>query len=149
MKAIVPFLLAASLAGCAPNGETLARPSGAPSIFLVRSTEKSPEAVVEAIERYTQDRKWPYFGADKAKQGEVTLVKFCIPEVAQQVWQAGLQVSAMLPCGNIGVYRKDGHTDVSLLHPRYMTRLYPDPAVEKASAIAEPLLTEMLDAVVR
>ena len=36
-----------------------------------------------------------------------------------------------------------------LLHARYMHMLYPHPAVEKASATAEPLLSNMLESVVK
>jgi uncharacterized protein (DUF302 family) len=79
----------------------------------------------------------------------VTLVKICIPEVGQQIWPVGLHLSAMLPCGNLGVYQQEGKTEVSLLHPHYMQVLYPHPSIDKASAMAQPLLTEMLDAVVK
>jgi uncharacterized protein (DUF302 family) len=118
-------------------------------MFLIRSTAKTPEAVVEAVKAYAEAQKWQYLGADKVKQGQVTLVKICIPAVGQQIWPVGLHLSAMLPCGNLGVYQKEGKTEVSLLHARYMQVLYPDPAVEKASATAQPLLIEMLDAVVK
>jgi hypothetical protein len=149
MKACFLFLLTALVVGCASNppvgsAATVGKPH---DMFMLRSTAKSPEAVVEAIQSYAQARKWNYLGADKVKQGQVTLVKICIPEVGQQLWPVGLQISAMLPCGNLGVYQKDGRTEISLLHPRYMRLLYPDPAVEKASAIAEPLLVGMLDTV--
>lgn len=118
-------------------------------MFLLRSTTRTPDEVVEAIQAYAEARKWPYLGADKVKQGEVTLVKICIPEVGKQLWPVGLHLSAMLPCGNIGVYLKDGRTEISLLHPRYMQVLHPDPAVEKASSMAAPMLIEMLDAVAK
>ncbi|HEY0662774.1 MAG TPA: DUF302 domain-containing protein [Lysobacter sp.] len=149
MKACFLFLLAALAAGCASSPASVgAEPAGKPhDIFMLRSTAKSPEAVVEAIQSYAEEKKWNYLGADKVKQGQVTLVKICIPEVGQQLWPLGLQISAMLPCGNLGVYQKDGRTEISLLHPRYMQLLYPDPAVEKASATAEPLLIDMLDVV--
>lgn len=124
--------------------------SAAPDkMFLVRSTAKAPEAVVEAVKAYAEGKKWQYLGADKVKQGQVTLVKLCIPEVGQQIWPVGLHLSAMLPCGNLGVYQKGGAKEISLLHPRYMPTLYPDPAIEKASAIAEPLLLEMLEVVAK
>jgi hypothetical protein len=126
-----------------------ARTAERDDMFLVRSTTKTPEAVVEAVKAYSEQRKWLYLGANKVKQGEVTLVKICIPEVGQLIWPVGLNLSARLPCGNLGVYQKDGKTEISLLHPRYMQVLYPHPAVEKASATAYPLLTEMLDAVVK
>jgi hypothetical protein len=124
--------------------------SAAPdTMFVVRSTTKTPEAVVDAVKAYAEGKKWQYLGADKVKQGQVTLVKLCIPEVGQQIWPVGLHLSAMLPCGNLGVYQKGGATEMSLLHPRYMPTLYPDPALDKASAIAEPLLLEMFEAVAK
>lgn len=154
---IVAFTLFAALAAgsaSAPHAAELqlaaqAAATAPDEMFLRRSTDKTPEEVVAAVQAYAEERKWPFLGADKVRKGEVTLVKFCIPEVGQQLWPVGLHLSAMLPCGNLGVYRKDGKTEVSLLHPRYMYVLYPDPAVEQAGAIAEPLLLGMLDAVVR
>ena len=53
----------------------------------------------------------------------------------------------MLPCGNIGIYTTDSGTEISVLHPRYLNILYPDPEVERAGEVGAPLLTEMLDAV--
>jgi uncharacterized protein (DUF302 family) len=116
-------------------------------MFLIRSTSKTPEGVVQAVKAYAEAKNWQYLGANKVKKGQVTLVKICIPEVGQQIWPVGLQLSAMLPCGNLGVYQKEGKTEISLLHARYMQVLYPHPAIEKASATAQPLLTEMLDAI--
>jgi len=125
-------------------------PSAAPgTMFTVRSTATAPEAVVEAVQAYAEGKQWQYLGADKVKRGQMTLVKLCIPEVGQQIWPVGLHLSAMLPCGNLGVYQQGGTTEMSLLHPRYMPMLYPDPALDNASAIAEPLLLEMLEAVTK
>lgn len=152
MKPYRWIFFAALTAGCASTPDTVQPPAAATQsrdIFVVRSTDKSPDAVVEAIEAYAKSRKWPYLGADKVKQDQVILVKICIPEVGQQLWPVGLHLSAMLPCGNFGVYRKDGRTEISLLHPRYMQLLYPDPAVEKAAATAAPLLIGMLDEIAR
>lgn len=116
-------------------------------IFIVRTTSKAPDRVVAAVKSYTEQQGWRFLGEDKAKQGQVTLVKICIPEVGRFVWQAGLQASALLPCGNMGVYSNGTATEISVLHPRYMHMLYPDPALEQAGAVAEPLLSEMLDAI--
>ena len=117
--------------------------------LIVRVTSKSPDEVVAAIKSYSERKKWQYLGESKVKKGEVRLVKLCIPEVGQLLWPAGLQLSAMLPCGNLGVYAKGSATEISLMHPRYMHVLYPDPATERASAVAEPLLNEMLDEVTK
>jgi len=116
-------------------------------MFLIRSTAKAPAAVVEALEDYAQREKWLFLGANRVKKGQVTLVKICIPEVGRQVWPVGLHLSAMLPCGNLGIYQKQGQTEISLLNPRYMHVLYPHPAIERASATAAALLTDMLDVV--
>jgi len=116
-------------------------------IFMVKSTNQSPEAVVKAIKDYAQEMKWQYLGDNKVKKGAVTLVKICIPEVGWLVWPLGLRFSAMLPCGNIGVYQTTEGTEVSVLHPRYLSLLYPDPKLDRASEVAAPLLKKMLDSV--
>jgi len=118
-------------------------------IFIIRTTTLSPDAAVAAIKVYAEENEWLYLGDNKVKKGQVTLVKICIPEVGQIIWPAGLQLSALLPCGNLGVYQRDGGTEISALHPRYMSILYPDPALERAGAVAAPLLTDMLDAVTK
>lgn len=117
--------------------------------LILKTTSRMPEELVASIKSYSGEKKWLYLGDNKIKQGEVTLVKFCIPEVAQHLWAAGLQVSAVLPCGNVGIYKKGADTEISMLHPRYMNVLYPHPATERASAIALPLIHEMLDAVTK
>jgi hypothetical protein len=126
---------------------TLALPAAAQDengVFILRTTDKAPDEVVEAIRSYSEANEWVYVGDSKVKQGQVTLVKICIPEVGRALWPAGLHLSAMLPCGNIGVYSTKGSTEVSTLHPRYLQVLYPHEATEAASEIAEPLLLEML-----
>lgn len=128
---------------------TSAAASDANDIFLLRTTDKAPNRVVDAIKNYSNEMEWLYVGDSKVKKGEVTIVKICIPEVGRAVWPAGLRLSALLPCGNIGVYEGETGTEISILHPRYMYMLYPDPATEKAGEIALPLLQEMLDAVVQ
>jgi hypothetical protein len=133
---ITAFLLTSGLAQAGPD-----------NIFMVRTTSKTPDALVAAVKSYTEDQKWRFISEDKAKQGEVILVKICIPEVGKLVWQAGLRASALLPCGNMGIYSNGTTTEISVLHPRYMHILYPDPALERAGAVAAPLLLEMLDAV--
>ncbi len=42
-----------------------------------------------------------YLGDSKVENGEVRLVKICLPEVGQLVWSVGLQLSAALPCGRL------------------------------------------------
>ena len=118
-------------------------------IFIVRTSSKTPDAIVAAIKSHSEQKKWEFLGENKVKKGQVTFVKICIPAVGQLIWPVGLQLSAMLPCGNVGIYQKGTATEISVLHPRYMHVLYPHPATERASAVAQPLLIEMLDAVTR
>ena len=118
-------------------------------IFIVRTTQRVPDAVVAAMKTYSEQKKWQFLGASKVKKGQVTLVKICIPEVGRIIWPIGLQLSALLPCGNAGIYRKGKITEISLLHPRYMHILYPDPATAQASTVAKSLLTEMLDTITK
>lgn len=119
----------------------------ADEIFIVQTSNKAPQQIVDAIRTYSDEMKWAYLGDNKVKRGEVTLVKICIPEVGREVWPAGLKLSALLPCGNIGVYQDGDGTEISVLNPSYMHILYPDPATMKAAEIATPLLVKMLDAV--
>lgn len=124
-------------------------PKPGPGMVLVQPSAKTPDEVVEAVKSYSEAKKWLYLGATKAKQGEVTMVKVCIPQVGQLLWPLGLQISALLPCGNLGVYLQKGQTQVSMLHPSFMQVVYPDPAVEKAVGVATPLLMEMFETVAR
>ena len=127
----------------------LAQAQNPNDIFIVRTTSKTPDAIVAAIKSHSEEKKWEYLGESKVKKGEVTLVKICIPAVGQLIWPVGLHLSAMLPCGNVGIYQKGTATEISVLHPRYMHALYPHPSTERASAVAQPLLIEMLDAVTK
>jgi hypothetical protein len=128
---------------------SLARATDANDIFMIRTTSKTPDTLVAAVKSYTEEQEWRFISEEKAKQGEVTLVKICIPAVGKLVWQAGLRASALLPCGNMGIYSNGTTTEFSVLHPRYMHVLYPDPALEQAGVIAEPLLLDMLDAITK
>ena len=142
------YVAAAVLSGMAAASAAQA-PTPGPEMVLIRPTNKAPEEVVEAIKAYTEAKKWLYMGANKAKQGEVTMVKVCIPQVGQILWPVGLHLSALLPCGNFGIYERAGQTQISMLHPHYMQLLYPHPEVERAAALSTPLLIEMLEALAR
>ena len=139
IAALAAFLLTTGVAPAADPDD----------IFIVRTTPKTPDAIVAAVRSYSEQQQWMFVSESKVKQGQVTLVKICIPDVGKLVWPLGLQLSALLPCGNMGGYANGAMTEISVLHPRYMHMLYPDPALEQAGAVAEPLLTEMLDAVTK
>jgi uncharacterized protein (DUF302 family) len=80
-------------------------------------------------------------------QNRITLVKVCAPEVARLLWPLGPHVAAMLPCGNLSVYQRDGRTEISLLHARYMAVLYPHEATRQAAEVGQALFLDMVRAV--
>ena len=119
-------------------------------MFIIRSTDKSPDALSEALKAYSEKANWQFFEPTKVKKGEVTLIKICIPQVGVKLWPLGLHIAAMLPCGNLAAYKgKDGKTEVSMLKASYMYKIYPNPVVEEAVKVAEPLLNKMLDEVTK
>lgn len=143
-----PGLLALGL-GALAGIASAQTPAPGPDMILLRSSAKAPAEVVQAIQSYAEQKKWQYLGASQVKNGEVTLVKVCIPQVGKILWPVGPQISALLPCGNVGVYQKQGQTEISMLHPAYMQLLYPRPEVAKAVQVATPLLNDMLETVAR
>lgn len=155
MRILLAVLLGASLSGCAmhamhhPGQGAAASAPATQNMILVRQTSKTPDQAVDAIKSYAEANKWVYLGANKVKQGEVTLVKVCIPAVGAVVWTVGLELGALLPCGNLAVYQKAGRTEISMLDPRYMSIVVSHPEVTRASAMAGPLLTQMLDHVAK
>jgi len=124
--------------------------AGEPSdMFWVRATDKAPEQVVAAIKGYVEANKWLYLADFKIKGGEVTAVKICYPPIGKDIFAAGMHVAAMMPCGHIAVYVQGGKTTVSMLHPKFMTALYPDRNLEAAVRTVTPLFEAMLGDVVR
>ena len=118
-------------------------------MFIMRTTTKSPDAVQAAIKAYVLEKKWLYVNDNKLKVGEVTQVRMCVPDIGKDTWKAGMHISALVPCGQIGIYEQDGVTKISMLHPGFMNALYPDPILKKAGEDLLPLLTTMLDEVVK
>ncbi|MHB8473401.1 MAG: DUF302 domain-containing protein [Gammaproteobacteria bacterium] len=118
-------------------------------LFIVKSSQKAPQDVVAAIKSYAEQKKWIYLGSNKVKEGEVTLVKVCIRAAGKYVWAAGMEYSAMLPCGNLSLYKKDGMTQISLLNPDFMNRLHPDPNLKKLGEETLPQFEAMLTTVVK
>jgi hypothetical protein len=132
MKTSIARLLVCGTLLATPLTSLAQGPMPGPEMVLVRATTKTPDQVVDAVKSYSEAKKWRYMGADKVKQGKVTMVKVCIPQVGRLLWPVGLHLSALLPCGNIGVYQNKGQTKISMLHPRYLQVLYPHAEVEKA-----------------
>jgi len=51
------------------------------NVIVVRSTSAPPDEVVNRLKTYAGDKKWAFLGANKVKNGEITMVKVCIPAV--------------------------------------------------------------------
>jgi hypothetical protein len=117
-------------------------------LFWVRSTQKSPQQIVAAIKEYVEARKWLYLADFKIKGGQVTAVKICYPPIGNDIFAAGMHVAAMMPCGHIAVY-EEGGTKIAMLHPKFMTALYPDRNLDKAAREVTPLFEAMLADVIR
>jgi hypothetical protein len=141
-KTRVWMLLSSLLAAPAAAGE----PN---DLFWVRNAEKPPEQVVAAIRGYAESRKWLYLADFKLKGGEVTAVKICYPPIGKDIFAAGMHVAAMMPCGHIAVYVEGGRTRIAMLHPKFMTTLYPDKNLENAVKTVTPLFEQMLAEVSR
>lgn len=151
MKLVCTFAATAcaAVALAAASPDARAEGPGPNANFILKTTAKTPDAVVFDIKSYALERKWLYLAEFKLKNGEVTVVKLCVPAASKDIWAAGLHVSALLPCGQIGVYQEGGATRVSMLDPRFMSLLNPDPNLKKAGEDLYPVLTTMLDAVTR
>ena len=116
--------------------------------FVVKSTEQSREAVLEAIRNYTDaSADWVYLTDIPLRRGAFTLVKLCYIPAAGDIFAAGRHVSALLPCGHLSLYTEDGRTHLSMLHPRFMTILSPGPEMERAVEKATPAFEALLEAV--
>lgn len=139
------LFVAALLFGAA----SVAHASKPSNLFIIKETAKSPEAVVASVKKYAKMHKWLFVGATKVRKGTVTLIKVCIPKVGKHVWPQGLYLSPLLPCGNLGVYKQHGKTQVSMLSAAYLHKLVPTAAMKKVSDMAEPMLKGMLDAAVK
>jgi len=119
------------------------------NLFMINTTNKSMSDVVTAVKDFANVKKWVYLGDFKVKKGKVILIKFCVKAAGKKAWKAGLHVSALLPCGNMGVYQRDGKTEISLLNPNYMTTLYPNENLKQAVNLLLPLYKEMMITIVK
>ncbi len=114
-------------------------------IFIVKTTSLSMDEVVTAVKAFSKKKKWVFLAADKVKKGEVILVKFCVKAAGKLAFKAGYKVSALFPCGSMGVYKNNGKTEISLLNPKYMNILYPNPNLKAAGDLVAPLFKELMD----
>jgi hypothetical protein len=115
------------------------------AMVIVNSTSKPRADVVAAIKAYAEEKKWAYLGENKTNGGAISLVKVCIPQIGKAVWDIGFELAALLPCGNIAIYERDGKTEVSMLSPLYMNAIYPHPKIKQAGEDALPMFKGLLD----
>jgi len=79
------------------------------AVIVVRSTSASPDEVVNTEDLFgRQEVGLPR--RNKVKNGEITMVKVCIPAVGAALWQVNMQLTALLPCGNVSIYSAGGKT---------------------------------------
>ncbi|QKT03361.1 DUF302 domain-containing protein [Ectothiorhodospiraceae bacterium 2226] len=115
-------------------------------LFIVHEVAGSPAELAARIQQYaTAQEDWIFLAEFPLKGGELTAVKICYLPIGEDIFAAGLHVGAMMPCGHIAVYEEDGTTRMSMLHPRFMTVLHPDPNLARAVERAEPAFEAMLD----
>jgi hypothetical protein len=115
-------------------------------MFIVRDSGDPPAELAEKIRAYTESHDdWLFLAQFPLKGGEVTILKICYPPMGADFFAAGMHISAMLPCGNMAIYEEDDSTRLSLLHPRFITTLHPDPNLERAVATIEPALHTLLE----
>ena len=76
-------------------------------------------------------------------------MRLCIREAAGEIWKAGMHLSAMLPCGHFAIYRHEGETKLTMMHPGFMTRLDDHPLVAKLAKDVEGPFSAMLEEVTR
>lgn len=113
--------------------------------FITRDTAASLEEMVSRIEGYAEEQEdWVYLSTFGLKGGEVTAVKICYLPIGGDIFAAGMHVAAMMPCGHVALYEENGRTHLTMLHPKFMTTLNPDPNLEQAVAKATPAFETML-----
>ncbi len=137
------LLMAVALSSAAWSADT------SKDIFILKTTTKTMPQVITAVKAFTKAKGIIYLGDYEVRGGQVILVKFCVPSAGIEAWKAGLKISAMLPCGNMAVYKKDGKTEISLLNPSYMNTLYPNPHVKKAGEMLVPLYKELMTTITK
>lgn len=140
------FIVGVFLLGAASISQAASKPS---DMFIIHDTAKSPMQVVASMKKYSHMHKWLFVGATRVRKGTVTLVKVCIPAIGKHVWPQGLYLSALLPCGNIGIYKHMGKTQVSMLNADYMYKLEPTKAMKKVSEMAAPMLKGLMMAAIK
>lgn len=140
------LMLGVLLLGAATVAQAGSKPS---NMFMIHDTAKSPMQVVASIKHYSKAHKWLFIGATKVRKGTVTLVKVCIPKIGKHVWPQGLYLSALLPCGNVGIYKHKGKTQVSMLSADYMYKLEPTMTMKKVSNMAKPMLKGLMMAAIK
>ncbi len=119
----------------------------ADDIFMLKTTSNSISDVVKSVKAFAEEKKWIYLGDYKVKKGQVVLIKFCVKAAGKIAWKAGLKVSALLPCGSMGVYKKGDKTEISLLHPKFMNKLYPNASLREAADLLVPHYKELMETI--
>lgn len=145
IKSTIQASLIACVLCLVPVGVSAAEPN---DHFILRDTTSGLDEVLKRIERFaTEEEDWVFLSSFGLKGGEVTAVKICYLPIGADIFAAGMHVAAMMPCGHMALYENGGRTHMTLLHPKFMTTLNPDPNLDRAVAKATPAFERMLEQV--
>ncbi len=118
------------------------------SMFIIHDLTQGPEKTAANVRRYVEEHEdWLFLAEFGLMGGAVTAMKICYLPIGQDIGAAGMQVTAMMPCGHLAFYEEDGQSRLSRLSLEFMTTLHPDPNLERAVLKGEPALTDMLEEV--
>lgn len=142
MKLIIATIAASAFAlSAAP---ATAQQTG--GMIIVHTLDQSREDAVAAVRDYTESHDdWVHLAEFDLAGGAATAVKVCYLPLGSDIVAAGLQVMAMMPCGHLAFYEKDGETRLSRLDLDFMTTLNPDENLARAVEAGGPAFATMLE----
>jgi len=142
MKPLSILILTATFtafAGKAPAAED-------DSLFIVQDLSQSVEEAADAVQQYVEDDDdWLFLARFGLLGGQVTALKICYLPIGSDIFAAGMQVAAMMPCGNLAFYEEDGQARMSMLDLAFLQVLHPDPHIEQAVEKGAPAFAAMLE----
>lgn len=113
--------------------------------FIIRDSNDSRETLAARIRTFVEDDEdWIHLAEFGLAGGDITAIKICYLPLGPDILAAGLHVGAMLPCGHIALYEEGDVTRLSMLDPKFMTTLQPDPNLERAVENAGPAFETLL-----
>ncbi|MFP4327194.1 MAG: DUF302 domain-containing protein [Paracoccaceae bacterium] len=118
----------------------------ADEMFLTHKLDMDRAEAVAAIREHVEAEKdWLFLAEFGLAGGKVTALKVCYLPLGPDIVEAGLEVMAMMPCGNMAFYEtEDGGTEMSMLDLGFMTELSDAPSLETAVDTGRPAFAALL-----